>query len=286
MVCANIQGMKRHAARLDSSGGGLAGRVIAFAAALAGWAALGHAALPGTPNEGLCSAETGRYEQLYGIPAQLLDAISIVESGRWNESRRATTAWPWTITANGEGQYLPTKAEAVAEVKRLRAAGTQNIDVGCMQVNLHYHPDAFANLDEAFDPASNIAYAARFLKGLFGATNHWPTAASYYHSQTPKLAEEYRIRLMKVWTGAGAAARAAIATTIAPVPHQPQLLPRPSLGRVEEIRQARRDQAVIAHDEARQIADAYRQARLAEYQLRRAHMIENRQALGLPHGNY
>jgi len=221
----------------------------------------GAIAMPAVPPEAMCATEAARFEHGYDIPARLLDAISIVESGRWDEHHRASVAWPWTTNANGEGKFFPTKAEAIAEVRRLRAAGVKSIDVGCMQVNLQYHPDAFTNLDDAFDPTINVAYAARFLKGLYQATGHWPTAASYYHSQTPKLAAEYRDKLMKVWTGpARAAAVASAALTVPAVP----------------ARQPGRAAVAVDGDEPRRIADAYRQARLAEYQLRRARMIEHR----------
>ncbi|MBI5164354.1 MAG: transglycosylase SLT domain-containing protein [Magnetospirillum sp.] len=244
------------------------------------------AAVPGLPPEAMCAAETARYERLYGIPPQLLDAISIVESGRWDAARRATLAWPWTITADGEGKFFPTKAEALAEVRRLKSRGVTNIDIGCMQVNLRYHPEAFSSIEDAFDPAANVAYAARFLKGLYGATGVWQTAASYYHSQTPHLAAAYKAKLMKVWSGAGASARSALAS-VQPVPHAPQLKPvPPSSQRVEEMRQAWRDQTAGNRDEARRIADAYRRARLAEYQLRRARMVDARRAAGLSSDGY
>jgi hypothetical protein len=235
------------------------------------------AAVPAAASEMLCAAEAARSERTYGIPKDLLDAVSRVESGRYDAGRRATIAWPWTVTAEGQGRYLPTKAEAVAEVKRLKAKGVKNIDVGCMQVNLQYHPDAFTSLDEAFEPASNVAYAARFLKGLYGATNHWPTAASYYHSQTPSLAAAYRERLMKAWTGAGTQlALASPSPKIAAVPHSPPLKPVPGSPRVEEMRKTWRDQNAGSRDESRRIADAYRQARLAEYQFRRTRFVEAR----------
>jgi len=235
---------------------GLAGLAVLWLLAPAG-----AAALPAVPPEAMCAAEAARFERTYAIPTRLLDAISIVESGRWDNHSRASVAWPWTINANGEGKFFPTKAEAVAEVRRLRAAGVKSIDVGCMQVNLQYHPDAFTNLDDAFDPTINVAYAARFLKGLYQATSHWPTAASYYHSQTPKLAAEYRDKLMKVWTGPGRAVAATAAAAPPPPPRQP--------GRAV---------VAMAEDEPRRIADAYRLARLAEYQLRRARMQEHRRA--------
>ncbi|WP_239988587.1 lysozyme family protein [Paramagnetospirillum kuznetsovii] len=239
-------------------------------------------------NDAICAGETAAAERSYGIPAALLHSISIVESGRYDSERRAVIAWPWTVMAEGQGRYFPSKAEAIAEVRKLKARGVQNIDVGCMQVNLRYHPTAFANLDEAFDPAANVGYAARFLKGLFDATGHWPTAASYYHSQTPSLAAIYRDKLMKVWNGTGASTQTQLASASPPsratakskpVPHAPTLQAVPGSPDVEERRRAWREQTLASRDEAGRIAAAYRQARVAEYQLRRARFQEARAAL-------
>ncbi len=72
-----------------------------------------------------------------------------------------------------------------------------------MQINLQHHPDAFASLDAAFDPATNTAYAGRFLWRLFARTGTWPHAAAAYHSQTPQLAAPYAARVMALWAGAG-----------------------------------------------------------------------------------
>jgi hypothetical protein len=68
-----------------------------------------------------------------------------------------------------------------------------------MQVNLMYHPDAFRSLDQAFDPASNTRYAARFLNQLYAQTNDWKQAAALYHSATPQLGADYRRRVLAVW---------------------------------------------------------------------------------------
>ncbi|OAN50861.1 murein transglycosylase [Paramagnetospirillum marisnigri] len=233
-------------------------------------------------NEGICAAEVATAERSYGIPQALLHSISIVESGRYDAGHRAVIAWPWTVMAEGQGRYFPSKAEAVAEVRKLKARGVQNIDVGCMQVNLRYHPTAFANLEEAFEPSANIGYAARFLKGLFDATGHWPTAASYYHSQTPSLAAIYREKLMKVWTGTGANTQLASAAPrggYKTVPHAPSLKAVPGSQDVEEKRRAWREQTLASRDEATRIAAAYRQARVSEYQMRRARFMEARAQL-------
>jgi hypothetical protein len=147
----------------------------------------------------ICLRETQLQERLQGLPAHLLTAISRAESGRWDEARRANVAWPWTVTAGGEGRFFPTRAEALAEVRRLQARGVTNIDVGCMQINLFHHGHQFASVEEAMDPAANAAYAARFLKSLYAATGDWTQAAAHYHSTTPERSEYYKAKVVRLW---------------------------------------------------------------------------------------
>jgi hypothetical protein len=147
----------------------------------------------------ICAEQTARVERSGGIPRHLLRAIALAESGRWDADRRASFAWPWTVTAEGEGRFYASKRDAVAAVKALMARDVTNIDVGCMQVNLHYHGGAFRNPEEALDPGTNVAYAARFLKGLFGAARSWPTAAAHYHSTNPEKNIPYRRKVMGLW---------------------------------------------------------------------------------------
>lgn len=129
------------------------------------------------------------------VPAVLMRAIAVTESGRWDNIEQASVAWPWTVTAEGKGQFLPSKAAAIAEVRALQARGIRNIDVGCMQINLQYHPDAFSGLDAAFDPVRNATYAAGFLNRLKAQTGAWWTAVGRYHSATPRLASYYQSKV-------------------------------------------------------------------------------------------
>jgi hypothetical protein len=148
----------------------------------------------------MCAKATNRVERDEGIPRQLLRAISKAESGRFHNGKQVVMAWPWTVMAEGRGRYLDTKAEAIAEVESLRARGVKNIDVGCMQVNLQYHPGAFASLDDAFDPLTNVSYAASFLKRLASEQGSWAKAAAYYHSQNPARYRSYRAKIREIWT--------------------------------------------------------------------------------------
>lgn len=147
----------------------------------------------------LCQAHTRAAEIEYQLPAHLLRALSVAETGRKDPATKARTAWPWTIHAEGKGRYFADKAAAVAEVQRLRAKGVRNIDVGCLQVNLGHHPKAFSSLEHAFDPAINADYAARFLKDLHTRTRSWTQAVQFYHSTTSALYLPYRRKVMAIW---------------------------------------------------------------------------------------
>ena len=145
----------------------------------------------------LCADHAVRAEQAHRLPHGLLRAIAKVESGRYSKTRGEVLAWPWTVTAEGRGRYLPSKAAAIAEVERLRARGIRNIDVGCLQINLHYHPDAFESLEAAFEPATNAEAAARLLVELRGAWGSWTRAVGNYHSNTPTLSGPYRVKVYR-----------------------------------------------------------------------------------------
>ncbi|HEX3347999.1 MAG TPA: transglycosylase SLT domain-containing protein [Acetobacteraceae bacterium] len=145
---------------------------------------------PTTPS-GLCDAAITATEAKLGIPKGLLHAIGTVESGHW----------PWIIDVAGEDRMFQTKDEAVAATQALLAQGVKSIDVGCVQVNLMWHPNAFASLDDAFEPRNNVAYGGHFLRELYVALGSWDSAAGAYHSQTPDLAEPYRQLVMARWMG-------------------------------------------------------------------------------------
>jgi hypothetical protein len=147
----------------------------------------------------LCRSAIAAAERGSAIPAGLMQVIGRVESGRRNPETGAFGPWPWTINAEGQGRFFPNAPAAIAAVRELQARGVRVIDVGCMQINLHHHPQAFANLEEAFEPTANARYAAAFLTKLNETRRDWMLSASHYHSQTPNLAEAYRARVVAAW---------------------------------------------------------------------------------------
>jgi len=147
-----------------------------------------------------CTRNLARYERQYGIPMHLLSAISATESGRYHDGLKLALPWPWTINVEGQGHYFDNKQEAIAAVRKFQAQGARSIDIGCMQVNLIHHANAFANLEEAFDPEKNVAYGASFLRSLYQESGSWKKASAHYHSKTPTRGTEYSSRVYDRWT--------------------------------------------------------------------------------------
>jgi hypothetical protein len=151
------------------------------------------------PVDGVCAALARQAERAEGIPAGLVEAVALAESGRWSAIEGTTRPWPWTVTAGSESYFLASKPEALRKVHELRREGRSNIDVGCMQINLGYHGDAFASLAEALEPAANVAYGAQFLRQLRDETESWARATARYHSRHPQRGQAYREKVYRFW---------------------------------------------------------------------------------------
>ena len=155
------------------------------------------------PPGAACTAAGHAAEQRDALPVNLLISIGMVESGHPDPMTGRFAPWPWTVNADGNGQYFPTKEAAEAFVRFAEASGARDVDVGCFQISLQSHPDAFASLDEAFDPASNANYAARFLTQLKSQTGSWTTAIADYHSALPDLGLPYQRQVLAAWQRMG-----------------------------------------------------------------------------------
>ena len=147
----------------------------------------------------MCESAIAAAESAQKLPSRVLASIALRESGRADPDTGRVRPWPWSINFEGVGHVYATKEDAIAAVQAIQMTGGLSIDVGCMQVNLMHHPGAFASLDEAFDPKANSAYAARFLKSLFGSMGDWGTAIAAYHSRTPGVGEPYRDMVVATW---------------------------------------------------------------------------------------
>jgi hypothetical protein len=137
-----------------------------------------------------CIIATKKYEGIYGIPKNLLLSVSLTESGKRIKNGEFIS-WPWTINKKGKGKFFDNKEIAVNYVKEYTKKGKKNIDLGCMQVNFMYHPNAFKNFNDAFDPDKNVEWAAAMLKSLYAKFGTWESAVGYYHSYRKSKRKKY-----------------------------------------------------------------------------------------------
>jgi soluble lytic murein transglycosylase-like protein len=155
------------------------------------------------PPQAACTLAGAAAEQAASLPANILVSIGMIESGRADPLTGKVAPWPWTVNADGAGHYFESKADAIAYTRLAESSGAQDVDVGCFQISLQNHPDAFATLDDAFDPAANATYAAGFLTQLKAESGSWDTAIADYHSAVPAYGLPYQQRVLAAWHGIG-----------------------------------------------------------------------------------
>jgi hypothetical protein len=148
-----------------------------------------------------CRQAAEQVESTASLPPGMMLAIARTETGRPDPRSAAIEPWPWTVNQNGEGRFFATSHDAVAWTSAQLHAGRRSIDVGCFQVNLLYHPDAFASLESAFDPVANAAFAAGFLRRLYTQGGSWESAIAAYHSSDPLEGQRYSGRVLALWRG-------------------------------------------------------------------------------------
>ena len=137
----------------------------------------------------VCQTAARQAETQFSIPTGLLQAISLVETGRYKKGE--TTAWPWTVNIAGKGHYFDTRAEAETFVSKKKKTGAASIDIGCFQINTKWHGQAFTTPLAIFEPTDGAAYAATFLSSLHGELGDWNAAVKSYHSRNARKGAAY-----------------------------------------------------------------------------------------------
>jgi hypothetical protein len=177
-------------------------KLLMFAAVAAPCSAAAGSPRPMPPSWRDCRDAIAAVEPDSGIPPGLLLGIALIETGRPMPGGGASEPWPWSYNVEGESHFAATKEDAMAEVASLRSRGVASIDIGCMQINLKYHPDAFGNLDRGFDALGNVRYAASFLRDLRAREGNWADAIALYHSGDPGRGVAYHRRVLLARLGA------------------------------------------------------------------------------------
>ena len=123
-----------------------------------------------------CEHEVSLAAQRYQIPLAVFYAVGLNETGAHGRLQ------PFSMNIDGRPVASASLPEALARFQRAKAQGARMIDIGCMQINHHYHGARFASLEAMFDPARNVDYAARFLRELKGRERTWTMAVARYNA--------------------------------------------------------------------------------------------------------
>lgn len=129
--------------------------------------------------ENICESEMTRAARTNNVPVAVLYAVALTETGQ----RGALNAYAMNI--DGRAAFNADLDEALAKFATARRRGARFIDVGCMQINHHFHGAKFDSVEDMFDPHRNVDYAARFLKALRAGEGSWTAAVARYHA-SPK----------------------------------------------------------------------------------------------------
>lgn len=136
-----------------------------------------------------CDAAALRAASNYGVPPQVMLAITRAETGRSSDGE--LRPWPWAVNQAGTSHWFDTPEEATDFVAGAMQEGYSNLDLGCFQLNLRWHGENFPTVEDMFDPVNNADYAARFLVENHERTGNWVDAVAAYHSTRPEDAAAY-----------------------------------------------------------------------------------------------
>ena len=147
-----------------------------------------------------CSDAAARASSRHGVPPELLTAMVAVESNGepWAigvGARQPGEPGPRARAYAGRSYIAPDARTAESWVLGLRGIGLKSLDVGCLQVNLHWHGQAFASLAQAFDPTTNVDYGARLLRQLGSQHGSWELAVAHYHASRRPAQVAYLCRV-------------------------------------------------------------------------------------------
>ena len=131
---------------------------------------------PAAAAAGVCEAEILNAARAYGVPAGILHSVGLTETGRKG------ALYPYALNIEGRTVFAKDRSEALREFEQAQAQGKKLIDLGCMQINYHYHGAEFRSVNAMLDPHANVEYAARFLARLHARHETWTMAVARYHA--------------------------------------------------------------------------------------------------------
>nr|WP_257316353.1 lytic transglycosylase domain-containing protein [Shinella pollutisoli] len=130
----------------------------------------------GRASTGVCEREILSAAAKYNVPAGILYSVGLTETGKKGSLQ------PYAMNIEGKAFFGRDRQETLQVFQAARARGAKLIDLGCMQINHHFHGDQFTSPAEMLDPRKNVEYAAAFLARLHARHETWTMAVARYHA--------------------------------------------------------------------------------------------------------
>ncbi len=129
----------------------------------------------------------------------ILYAVALVESAK-DSAPNHVTPWPWAINKSGKSIIPVSHQEARTALNKALAEGGQHIDVGLMQINLHWHGHRVDKPEQLLNPVTNLQIGALLLaEAIQSAPNDLALGIGRYHSwQNVAAAVTYGRRVLAV----------------------------------------------------------------------------------------
>lgn len=125
---------------------------------------------------GICEREISAAAEKYQVPEGILYSVGLTETGKRGSLQ------PWSLNVEGKAYFAGSEQEAEQIFDEASREGAILIDLGCMQINHHYHGENFTGVAEMLDPRKNVEYAAKFLAQLHAKHVTWTMAVARYHA--------------------------------------------------------------------------------------------------------
>ena len=129
----------------------------------------------------------------------VLYAVALIESAK-GSTKNQVTPWPWALNKSGKSIIPATQQEARSLLTKTLTEGNRNIDVGLMQINLHWHGHRVDKPEQLLNPVTNLQIGAGLLaEAIRSVPNDLVLGIGRYHSwQNVSAAVAYGRKVLAV----------------------------------------------------------------------------------------
>lgn len=152
-----------------------------------------------TPSIKLQNTLWGKIAEHHHLDPYVLYAVALIESAKGSDPYHVTPC-PWALNKAGLSIIPASQQEAHVILRNSIAQGSSHIDVGLMQINLHWHGHRVEKPEHLLDPVTNLKIGADILaEAIQSVPNDLALGIGRYHSwQNVHAAVDYGHRVLAV----------------------------------------------------------------------------------------